>query len=226
MFQQLTSSSFERIQKAGKDMLILKDFPNNKVLVIFTGNGCEYCVKFIELIKEIAPQFENDILICILNLSNHPIVHEKSKNTATEITHVPYLILYIYNRPYIIYKGDYTHSDIINFLQTSLSEFDQSIRRVADKPRVDATRAASVHSTLQRSEDEAGGGRALDYYSNGGGGGESTGLPQRQQQQQQQQLYKSYSGDGGGGMRTNIGDTSEKVYVIQKPFLTMREAYS
>jgi thiol-disulfide isomerase/thioredoxin len=208
MFHQLTSASFERIQKDGKDLLILKDFPNNKVLVIFTGNGCEYCVKFIELMKEVAPQFEQDIIIGILNLSNHPVVHEKSKNTPTEITHVPFLILYINHRPYIIYKGDYTYSDIINFLQTSLSEFDKSVRTI-DKSRVDATRAASIHSNVSENETVI----SPNAYKN----------EHFQQNYSAQQPYlKSQT-----FTNSKPQDNSDKIVVIQRQsFLTMKEAYS
>ena len=116
MLQTLQRNAFETIQKDGKKILCLKNFSRSYALVIFTGNNCQHCVKMMDVVNKVMPNFENKLHFLTINLSENEEVHKDSIGTATNITYVPFVILYADNLPYKIFEGDYNEIEFQQFL--------------------------------------------------------------------------------------------------------------
>lgn len=116
MMQVLQRAAFEKIQKNDQKMLILKNFAKAIAVVLFSGNECEHCEKMEKIFNAVEPQFEGKIHFCTINLSEYPELVEASADTATNITYVPYVLVYVNNIPYMRYEGNYSAADFSTFL--------------------------------------------------------------------------------------------------------------
>lgn len=118
MLQVLQRNAFEKVQKNDQKLLVLKNFAQKVVLVLFSGNECPHCDKMKEILETIIPHFENNISFCTINLSEYPELVEASSDTATNITYVPYVLVYVNNIPYSKYEGNYSETEVAKFLSS------------------------------------------------------------------------------------------------------------
>lgn len=116
MMQVLQRAAFEKIQKNDQKLLILKNFAKAIAVVLFSGNDCPHCEKMKEIFNAVEPHFEGKVHFCTINLSEYPELVEASADTLTNITYVPYVLVYVNNIPYMRYEGSYSDVDFSTFL--------------------------------------------------------------------------------------------------------------
>jgi glutaredoxin len=135
MLVVLQRNSFEKIQKNEYKLLVLKDYPKTITLVLFTGNNCPYCETMKSTLERIIPIFESRINFCTINLSNYPELIQASVDTTTNIKEVPYVVIYVDNIPFSLYKGGYSEQEVTEYLNALLQppkSSADSITKVAE----------------------------------------------------------------------------------------------
>lgn len=84
-------------------------------LILFYSTHCTYCQTFIPLFKRL-PGTINGCQFGMINVSANRAVVEMSQNTIAPIKYVPYIVLYINGRPFMVYKGPSDEREIRNFV--------------------------------------------------------------------------------------------------------------
>jgi thioredoxin-like negative regulator of GroEL len=148
MIQVLERSAFEKIQE--QKMLVLKNFAKEVCLVLFSGNECQHCDKMKTILEYVAPKFEGKIQFCTINLSDYPELVEASSDTATNITYVPYVLIYVNNIPYTRYEGSYSGEELIKFLNALIQPQRTSTASLAASQAAAAQAAAAQAAAAQR----------------------------------------------------------------------------
>ena len=84
-------------------------------LVMFYTTECAYCHNLLNVFKQL-PRAVYGCQFGIVNLSVNKQIALASKNTATPITYVPYIILYIDGRPFLKYDGERDMQHLTQFI--------------------------------------------------------------------------------------------------------------
>ena len=90
-------------------------------LVLFYSNSCSHCNDFIPVFKQASIENQN-CTFCLINVSNNIQVIEMSNLTIAPIKYVPYVIIYINQRPYMRYDGPTNIQALNMFLQKIISQ--------------------------------------------------------------------------------------------------------
>ena len=109
----LTSEDFE-IQK-GADGNALCHNINGFSLILFYSTYCDHCQTLIPIFKKL-PGTINGCQFGMINVSTNKIIVEKSQDTISAIRYVPFIVLYVNGKPYMIYKGPHEESEIRKFI--------------------------------------------------------------------------------------------------------------
>ena len=76
------------------------------------GNQCENCKEMVpEFLK--LPNLVPQINYALVDLSKYPEIAKKTAVTIAPIKYVPYLIVFVNNRPFLRYDGGKTSTEII-----------------------------------------------------------------------------------------------------------------
>jgi len=116
----LTPDSFN-INPGTKGYILCCKDTQNLCVVLFYSNKCKYCNSFLGILKEASVRFPN-CSFGLINVSNYPQIVEMSNLTIAPIEYVPYIILYINEKPYIRYDGPPTLEDFGSFIQKVLNQ--------------------------------------------------------------------------------------------------------
>lgn len=84
-------------------------------LILFYSTHCEHCHKLIPIFKRL-PGSIGGCQFGMINVSTNRACVEMSRNTATPIKYVPYIVLYINGKPHMAYKGSPDEESIRNFV--------------------------------------------------------------------------------------------------------------
>ncbi len=84
-------------------------------LVLFFSTQCKYCHQFIPIFKKL-PGTVGGCQFGMINISTNRTVVEKSKNTISPLTYVPYIVLYVNGQPIVSYDGPASENDIRKFV--------------------------------------------------------------------------------------------------------------
>lgn len=84
-------------------------------LILFYSNNCQYCEKFMPIFKRL-PGTINGCMFGMINVSLNKKVVVMSKQTIAPIKYVPYIVLYIKGKPYMVYNGPASDIDIRKFV--------------------------------------------------------------------------------------------------------------
>jgi thiol-disulfide isomerase/thioredoxin len=84
-------------------------------LMLFYSPGCEHCNKLFPVFKHL-PGTINGCQFGIINVSTNRKIVEMSQNTVAPIKYVPYIVLYVNGRPFMMYKGEHTAESISRFV--------------------------------------------------------------------------------------------------------------
>jgi hypothetical protein len=84
-------------------------------LVLFYSTACVHCQNIIPIFKKL-PGTVGGCQFAMCNVSTNKNVVRLSKDTIAPITYVPFVMIYVQSKPYMIYKGDYDINLIRNFV--------------------------------------------------------------------------------------------------------------
>jgi hypothetical protein len=99
----------------GTDGPILCNQIKGLSLILFYSTQCTYCQKFIPIFKRM-PGSINGCQFGMINVSQNKQCVLMSKETIAPITYVPYIILYVNGKPYMVYNGPYDENEIKRFV--------------------------------------------------------------------------------------------------------------
>ena len=109
----LTSDDFY-VQKGANGNLLCHSIPGFS-LILFYSTQCKFCQSVIPIFKKL-PGTVNGCQFGIINVSNNKTCVIQSKSTIAPIEYVPYIVLYVDKRPYMIYKGPYDCKELSQFV--------------------------------------------------------------------------------------------------------------
>lgn len=167
---------------------------NGISLILFYSKSCNFCQTLIPVFKEL-PGKVHGVHFGMANVSaNEMRLQQKAEGTASKITYVPYLVVYINGAPYMEYRGP-----------KNLESMAKFVYEVSMKINSGQDFSFGKVCTNQKS--------SLPGYCAGGVGEEDedvcymtyneayTGQPDKPAGGQYYTYDESYSGGGGGGGR-------------------------
>lgn len=117
-------------------------------LVLFFSTQCQYCHQFIPVFKKL-PGTVGGCQFGMINISTNRSVVEKSKNTSSPLTYVPYIVLYFNGIPIMSYDGPADENnikkfvlDIVDSLQAK-QQFTNNNNQVQNQPQLVNNQAPS-----------------------------------------------------------------------------------
>lgn len=109
----LTSEDFN-VQRGTKGNIMCHNIPGF-TLVLFYSTYCEHCQGLVPLFKRM-PGTIDGCQFGMINVSTNRQCVEMSKDTVSPVSYVPYIVLYINGKPYMIYKGPHDAEEIRRFI--------------------------------------------------------------------------------------------------------------
>jgi len=84
-------------------------------LVLFYSTQCHWCKKLIPIFKSL-PGTIGGCQFGIINVSVNKQIVAMSKKTITPIKYVPYIVLFINGKPFMLYQGPYDANELRKFI--------------------------------------------------------------------------------------------------------------
>ena len=109
----LSSQDFS-IQKGQSGNILCTSIPGFS-LILFYSTHCKFCKDLIPIFKRL-PGSISGCQFGMTNVSHNKDVVRASKNTVAPLKYVPYMILYIDGKPFMIYKGPHDGNEIRRFI--------------------------------------------------------------------------------------------------------------
>lgn len=98
----LTSDDFE-IQRGQKGAIMCNDIPGFS-LILFYSTHCQYCKPLVTIFKQL-PGTIGGCQFGMINVSANKKCVQMSRQTIAPVSYVPYIVLYINGKPFMIYKS-------------------------------------------------------------------------------------------------------------------------
>lgn len=131
----LTSEDFN-VQKGSKGDIMCHNIPGFS-LILFYSTFCTYCQSFIPIFKRL-PGTINGCQFGMINVSTNKAVVQLSQNTIAPIKYVPYIVLYINGKPFMVYKGPSDENEIRNFVVEVANNVQKKQQFSKEKVKEDA----------------------------------------------------------------------------------------
>ena len=132
---ELSAESFKKM-KGNRGYVLGIQGKQELTLVMFYSINCVYCDQAMpELIKLSTFINENQLPICIAIcdiLKHKKIIHE-SNDTVDPIKFVPYMPIYLNEKPYLRYNGKKTAEDMLNYLIEVLKRIDHTKQKFVQR---------------------------------------------------------------------------------------------
>jgi hypothetical protein len=109
----LTSEDFS-IQKGAKGNIMCHNIPGFS-LILFYSTHCEHCQVLIPIFKRL-PGTINGCQIGMVNVSTNKACVDMSQNTIAPLKYVPYIVLFINGKPFMVYQGPHDQGEITRFI--------------------------------------------------------------------------------------------------------------
>lgn len=109
----LTSEDFS-VQRGSKGNILCHQIPGFS-LILFYSTHCEHCHDLIPMFKKM-PGTIGGCQFGMVNVGTNRTCVEQSQKTIAPITYVPYIVLYINGKPFMVYKGPYNEEEIRRFI--------------------------------------------------------------------------------------------------------------
>jgi len=109
----LTSDDFH-LQNGSKGPIMCNKF-RGLTLVLFYSTGCVHCQSLIPIFKNL-PGTVPGASFGLVNVGQNKSCVMLSQETIAPIKYVPYIMLYVHGRPYILYKEEYSQEKITDFI--------------------------------------------------------------------------------------------------------------
>ena len=103
-------------------------------LVFFYSNQCNHCKNLMPIFKNIPNKFTG-CQFGIINIIQNKEVLYMSQGTITPIKYVPYIVLYVNNRPYMKYNGKHNEESILQFIIDMTTKLNRKQVFVSNKPK-------------------------------------------------------------------------------------------
>jgi hypothetical protein len=132
----LTSEDFTLTTQ--KDKKLMAHSIKGYSLILFYSNGCQYCPESVDLFKRL-PGAVSGCQFGILNVDNNKDFIQKSKDTISQITYVPYILLYIDGIPFMKYNGPPEITEISTFVLDVHKTLQQRQKFSAETVKKDPT---------------------------------------------------------------------------------------
>jgi thiol-disulfide isomerase/thioredoxin len=109
----LTAEDFA-IQQGANGNILCHNIPDFS-LILFYSTHCVHCQGLIPIFKRL-PGSIGGCQFGMINVSANKACVSLSKNTIAPISYVPYIVLYINGKPFMVYKGPYDEGEIRRFV--------------------------------------------------------------------------------------------------------------
>lgn len=109
----LTSDDFT-LSKGTKGNILCNTIPGFS-LILFYSTQCPHCQNLIPIFKRL-PGAISGCQFGMVNISSNKKLVMMSKNSILPIVYVPLILLFVNNKPYMIYKGPYDINEIKRFV--------------------------------------------------------------------------------------------------------------
>lgn len=109
----LTSEDFN-IQTGTKGNVLCHDIQGFS-LILFYSTHCEHCKELIPIFKGL-PGTIQGCQFGMINVSQNRSCVQMSNQSTTPIKYVPYIVLFINGKPFMLYKGPYATESIKKFV--------------------------------------------------------------------------------------------------------------
>lgn len=109
----LSANDFS-IQKGSKGNIMCHEIPGFS-LILFYSTHCTHCQTLIPIFKKL-PGTIGGCQFGMINVSTNKYVIQKARNTIAPVKYVPYIVLYVSGRPFMVYKGPYDGGEIRRFV--------------------------------------------------------------------------------------------------------------
>lgn len=109
----LSNDDFQ-IREGQKGNLLCNNI-NGISLILFYSTKCVHCKELVPIFKSLVGTI-GGVQFGIINVSVNKEIIQKASQTITEIRFVPLIILYVNNKPFMVYKGNRTAQDIQKFV--------------------------------------------------------------------------------------------------------------
>ena len=109
----LTADDFF-ITKGTKGDIMCNTIPGLS-LILFYSTQCTFCQKLIPVFKKL-PGSIGGCQFGMINVSSNKACIQMAKETISPITYVPCIILYVNNKPFMVYRGPHEINEIKNFI--------------------------------------------------------------------------------------------------------------
>jgi len=124
--QRLTSDNF--YVDDGKNGKLLCTTQKDLLFVFFyKGDGsCDACKAMMPSFQQLG-KYVPEVKYAIINVDEQKDAIRKSLKTISPIKYVPYLILFVNNKPFLRYDGGKDLKDMINFLKDLLTRIPKNM---------------------------------------------------------------------------------------------------
>ena len=109
----LTAEDFA-IQKGSKGNIMCHGIPGYS-LILFYSTHCVHCQTLIPIFKKL-PGTIGGCQFGMINVSTNKSCINMSRSTIAPVNYVPYIVLYVNGRPFMVYKGPYDGNEIQRFV--------------------------------------------------------------------------------------------------------------
>lgn len=110
------------IQDGKKGKVLCLKQQSGVTFCLFHSDQCTHCNLLYPVFKQL-PKIIPNCSFALLNVSKYMNVVKASMDTISQITEVPYMILFVNGRPFMRYTGQRTLEEIESFIQDILSRF-------------------------------------------------------------------------------------------------------
>ena len=118
----LTSNDFN-IQKGTKGNIMCHRIRGFS-LILFYSTSCSHCQTLIPKFKQL-PGTIGGCQFGMINVSKNKQCVNMSRSTIAPIKYVPYIVLYINGKPFMVYKGPY----VVNEMKRFVLEVAKSVQK-------------------------------------------------------------------------------------------------
>jgi thiol-disulfide isomerase/thioredoxin len=139
---ELNADSFRKL-KGTKGYVLGIPNANNLTLLMFYSTQCEYCDQAMPELSRLSRHLrENNlpIQVAICDVGKHRSVIKEASETVDPIKYVPYMVIYLKDRPYVRYNGNKVAEEMFKYLIEVMRRID--------------TRQQFVRSDVRTQEDQ------------------------------------------------------------------------
>lgn len=102
-------------------------------LILYYSKNCKFCERLIPIFKKL-PGSIGGCQIAMVNIDLHRRLVPLSQNTTTKLEYVPFIVLYVDGKPFMIYNGPHDVTELRQFVfdvASKLTNKQQFVKQTA-----------------------------------------------------------------------------------------------